>query len=416
MVFVYMLQFIFGLIIWMIRSAFMSIYLFFAGPPVGTVVCIHCSEPMHFRTDATLNDQGVVSSVVWSEDGKYLAIGHSQETKIDIYDTKNWNLIGSIIGQEPSQHSLARFVDNNQDLILPRDTGAPNGLPLFDNNVSIVKWNIVKHTVDKKFYTSFSNDKNSFEFSKPFTPDFIARASKAAAVAASADGRYVAASVATGIIIYDSETAQVIQNIKCADHFVSSIEPYTLRYNAPDAIAFNPENTQVLLGDCDTNYVSAYDINSGSLIYRASVRYQGGGDVLAYSSDGTLIAVGSSGVDGGKLTIIRASDGSIVGSSPNESADISNVQWLPGRSLVLVSYDALYGVNWDTGASLEYTNKSDARIWDAKTLSLVAEFRGSQLGAAAFSPDGKQLAIGSSTDNQPLGKPLIGSVLVGTIN
>jgi WD40 repeat protein len=53
---------------------------------------------------------------------------------------------------------------------------------------------------------------------------------------------------------------------------------------------------------------------------------------------------------------------------------------------------------------LEGTDNSDVRIWDGKSLQLVAEFRGWQLGAAAFSPDGSKIAIGS------VDKVIVGSV------
>ncbi len=91
---------------------------------------------------------------------------------------------------------------------------------------------------------------------------------------------------------------------------------------------------------------------------------------------------------------MRASDGTIIGSSPGEGTFIEKIQWVPGKNLVLASYQALYGFNWDTGASLEGTDKSDPRIWDGTTLSLVDEFGGSQLGAAAFSADGTKIAFG----------------------
>ena len=226
-------QLIFSLIIWTIRSACTSVWLFFFGPPVGTVDCLHCGSSFQFQYVDSLQDVGVVSSVVWSADGKYLAVGHTvHQAVLDIYDTKNWNLITKAVGDEFSQYPLVQFIDSDKDLILPRRIGgnyAANSIPPADDYISLEEWNIEHNIVEKTFYATFTSDRNSSEFSKPLSRYEQERASLATAMAVSSDGKYVAASVGTGVLIYDHASAQVIQNIKCESHFKSSFTPFTVR-------------------------------------------------------------------------------------------------------------------------------------------------------------------------------------------
>ncbi len=364
------------------------------------VSCRGCSQLMHLKTVKTIAEPGVVSNEDWSPDGKYIAIGIWSESHINVYDTENWKLLGSLAVQNDNEGRGVKFLMND-DLIIPAVAAGDrlNTIPNLDDNVSAEEWNFKKKLIVKKFRTSFTYDKNAQEFSRTLTPVDVQWASFARAIAVSSDGRLVATSVYTGATIYDSTNAQVVQNIKCETHFSAPQNPYTVSYESPYAISFSPDGKKLTLIDCSYNKISTYDVNSGSLIYETSIRYGGGGfDAIEYNSDGSLIAVGTSGNmnshEFAQVTILRASDGTIIGSSPGEGTFIEKIQWVPGKNLVLASYQALYGFNWDTGASLEGTDKSDPRIWDGTTLSLVDEFGGSQLGAAAFSADGTKIAFG----------------------
>ena len=367
-------------------------------PPIWTVSCPSCIQPMHLKTITTLTQAKLVTNIDWSPDGKYIAIESSQESQIDVYDTADWKPLRSVQVMSSPWGRGVKFLSTSDDLIIPplASGSALETTPGADYNVSAEEWNFKNNLIVRKFRISFVEDDRSREFSKEFFQNELASYSLAQAIAVSSDGRYIATSVATGAIIYDSSDAQVVQNIKCEIHFSYPNNPFTIRYDSPYAIALSPDGHKITLVDCHINKISTYDVISGSLVYETNISRGGGGfDAIAYNSDGSLIAIGLSDDEFAQLTILRASDGTIIGSSPGENTFPESLQWVPGRDLVLMSYQALYGTNWDTGASLEGTDKSDPRIWDAKTLSLVDQFRGWQLEAAAFSPDGTKLAISS---------------------
>ncbi len=324
MILLYMLQFFFGLIISMIRSAFTAIWLFLFGPPVGTVACVHCSIQMQFHNEITLKGSSLVSSVVWSQDGKYLAVGHFQESLIDVYDTKTWGLVGSVIGDAYSYNSLVRFVDNDENLLMPLTTGETQAtpLPLNDYGVSLVKWNIFQGAVSQKYYASAEYDKSSFNSKGYQPPGFQGRTSTAGAVAVSADGQYVAAAIQTGVVIYNQSDSRVIQSIKCEFQYGTTSNTF---YNAPESIAFSPDSKEIAVGNCNRNHISVYNVSSGALIYLTPPIYADTYNVIAYNADGSLIAVGMSDIDDGKLAIIRATDGAVLGYSQSEEATISNI-------------------------------------------------------------------------------------------
>ncbi|HTQ71279.1 MAG TPA: hypothetical protein VMH92_07265, partial [Acidocella sp.] len=116
------------------------------GDPVWPLNCPGCSWHKSFHYEVTLEQPWTVSSVVWSSDGKYLAVGSAGGGIINVYDTANWQLIDGIWrwdigGFEP----LTRFTDQNTTLIFPRLWGMNAKIrtpgSMADENVSIEKWN-----------------------------------------------------------------------------------------------------------------------------------------------------------------------------------------------------------------------------------------------------------------------------------
>jgi WD40 repeat protein len=347
------------------------------GTKVWPITCDGCSWHKSFHQETILEQPWTVSSVVWSSDGRYLSVGSAGEGIINIYDTKNWKLVSDIWrwgggGFQP----LTRFSDQNTMLILPRiwDHNANVNAPTIDDNVSFEKWDIEHNLIAKKYYAHFQNENDH-------TLDWRRAASIAKAVAVSQDSKLIAVTVQGGgsrVLIYDAASGHVVQEIQCQPR------------NVPEALAFSPDSHDIVIGGCYLYKVSIYNVRTGNMKFQTVVDY--GSylyNAISYNSNGTLIAVGSSSGDHGTVTILKASDGSVLGVLPNsppapfsmggEHATITNLQWID-NNLILASYDA-----WNPEGSV-------ARVWDTTSLKLVGGFRGNHLQLTAIGPDRSRLA------------------------
>jgi WD40 repeat protein len=177
---------------------------------------------------------------------------------------------------------------------------------------------------------------------------------------------------------YDSDTAKIIQNIVCQ------------RNNIPEALAFSPDGLEIAVGGCLLYKVSVYSVATGKPNFQTDVDPGSWLDnAISYNPKGTLIAVGSSRADFGKVTILNASGGSVLETLPDgpsdrliqlgEHAEITNLQWI-SNNLILTSYDAS---SPDGGI---------ARIWDTTSLKIIGELQGNDLQLVSISPDGSRLA------------------------
>jgi WD40 repeat protein len=340
------------------------------GAYVWPVACRGCSWHRSFHAMATLEQPWTVSSVAWSSDGKYLAVGSAGEGIVRIYDTNDWRLLSDIWRWDTGGFQpLTRFEDQNATLILPRIWGknAQIVAPNIDDSVSLEKWDINSNRIVQKYYAHFP-DENEQSFG------WRRAASIARAVAVSSDGRLIAAAVKgppSGVFIYDASSARVLQKITCGPA------------NVPEELAFSPDGHNIAVAGCYTKEVSVYDLMTGSVKYQTVV--EPGSEVynaISYNQDGNLIAVGSSSAEYGTVTIISSSDGAIVRTSPTENATITNVQWLTA-DLILASYDS-----YNSGGSV-------ARLWDAHSMNLIGEVGGNQLNIVAINPSGGRLAVAS---------------------
>lgn len=359
------------------------------GSTVWPVDCKGCSWLKSFHTVETLEQPWTVSSVVWSSDGKYLVVGSAGEGIIRIYNTSGWQLVSDIWRWDAGGFQpLSRFGDQNTTLILPRiwQKNAQIATPTIDDSVSLEKWNISSNNIVQKYYAHFPHEnEQSFGWRRA--------ASIARAVAVSSDGRLIAAAVEgppSGVFIYDASSARVRQKITCG------------QVNVPEELAFSPDGHYIGIAGCYTKEISVYNLVTGSVKYQTVV--DPGSEVynaIAYNAGGTLIAVGSSSGEYGAVTILNASDGSILGGSPHgpqpplpmrsENATITNLQWI-GNDHILVSYD-FYN-----------PNGSAARLWDIHTMNLAGEIGGDQLNIVSVSPSGTLLAAA-------IGKKVIISII-----
>ena len=344
------------------------------GTSVWSVACAECTWNKSFHQETILQQPWSVSSVVWSSDGRYLAVGSGFEGTFNVYDTKGWTLISNIqrwdIG---SNNSLVRFSDQNTALILPLIWGknAQITAPTIDDNVSLEKWDIKRGIVTQKYYAHFPGENNR-------TFAWRRMASIARAIAVSSDGQFIAAAVGGKVLIYDATSGSILQSIMCGPS------------NVPEALAFSPDSQDITAGNCSTHKISTYAIKTGEMKYQTAV--DPGSELynaVSYNQSGNLIAVGSSSGDHGTVTILQATNGDILGILPNpaavhssmsgEHATITNIQWID-NDLVLASYDA-----WNPDGSV-------ARVWDVHSLHLVGEIGGNHLQMVAISPDGSRLA------------------------
>ncbi len=344
------------------------------GTRVWSVACAECTWKKSFHQETIIQQPWSVSSVVWSSDGRYLAVGSGLEGTFNVYDTKGWTLISNIqrwdIG---SNNSLVRFSDQNTTLILPRIWGknAQITAPTIDDNVSLEKWDIKLGIVTQKYYAHFPGENDR-------TFAWRRMASIARAIAVSSDGQFIAAAVGGEVLVYNATSGSVVQGIMCGPS------------NVPEALAFSPDSQVITAGNCGTHKISTYEIKTGEMIYQTVV--DPGSELynaISYNQSGNLIAVGSSSGDHGTVTILQAMNGSILGVLPNsaatpssmsgENATVTNLQWIDNDH-VLASYDA-----WNPDGSV-------ARVWDVHSLHLVGEIGGNHLQMVAISPDGSRLA------------------------
>lgn len=337
------------------------------GDRVHAVACAGCTASVPFHTEKIIQLPYFISSLVWSPDGKYLAVGSLLESKVDIYDTSSWNLIGHIqAGSAGDATFVDQFTSDSQYLIRPPLTAVGT------ENVSLQKWDIKAGMIAGNFPSIFASEQGM-----PYGREF--RDSYANAVATSATADFVAAAVggiSNGhILIYDSINYSIKQVILCA--FRAS----------PSAMAFSPDNHELVAGGCDRgNVVEAYDVDTGKMNFQTSVdRSAFVYSFIVYSLDGSMIAISSDNGEQGTITILRASDGSVLDILPRENAPITNLQWV-GKNLLLASYDAVH------------PDGRTVRIWDISSGMLTGEYAGESLQLASLSPDRANLAAALGTD------------------
>ncbi|MDE1905558.1 MAG: hypothetical protein KGH75_03800 [Rhodospirillales bacterium] len=132
--------------------------------------------------------------------------------------------------------------------------------------------------------------------------------------------------------------------------------------------------------------MEAYDINSGTMKFQTAVdRSAWAYNFIEYSPDNSFLAVASSSGEAGTVTILKASDGSVVGVLPTENATITNLQWID-NNFILASYDSI-----DPDGSV-------ARIWNIRSLTLAGEYAGKNMQLVSLSPDSALLAAAIGTD------------------
>lgn len=336
-------------------------------PLISSVACASCDQNKLFVPEATLPQNGSVSSIVWSPDEKYLCVGSFLEKNIDVYDTSSWKIVSHIWSDYPvaENNSKIQFIGDSFHIVRPTIRNLNN------ENTSFQIWSITTNSIVKTFYSSFSQPLQTSPWQ-----DSIAEA-----IAVTKDGKMIAASTAAdgvAVRIYNGKDTKVIQQIRCQFRHI------------PLALAFSPDDHELVVGGCYAGNISFFDVSTGQLLHQTvvdptSFPY----NFITYSPNRTLIAVGSSNVDHGTVTVLRASDGSILDTLPNiksvpfsrggENATITNLQWIDNNH-ILASYD---GWNPEGGV---------ARVWDINTMTIVGEYGGKYLQFVSISPDGHRLA------------------------
>ena len=313
------------------------------------VECNGCSTAKRFKTVATLPQSYSVSSLVWSPDGKYLAVGNLIESQVNIYDTSNWQLVSHITaGAAGGGNFMNLFTSDSEYLIRPR-IGALNVA-----KVSMQKWDIKNSVVVGSFFS---------ETLGGYPPGMAA--SSVNNLIAAAGGNHGHADV----MIYNSNDYSVVQNVPCEPRAVLS------------AIAFSNDGHDIAIGACHGRYISVYNIDTGVMKFQTNVDPAAWDfDFILYSPDAKLIGIASyDGNDHGRVAVLKASEGTLVGYMPISDALITNLQWLDNDHII-VSYSAI-----DPDGSV-------ARIWDVNTQSLTAAYAARHLQMVSLSPDKSLIA------------------------
>jgi WD40 repeat protein len=340
---------------------------------VWSVDCSGCTQGLRIHILRTIPQPHFVTSVVWSPDGRYLSVGSLFEQNIVVYDTSDWKVISSFQRDRPAgnNNSVIQFINDSNNIIAPRiKEGSIWNIPPNNWNVSIQEWNIESGSISKNFPAIFDDERT-----QPYGLE--EKDSEAKATAVSANNALIAASVGGSqdghILIYRTSDSKILHDILCE------------RYNIPAALAFSQDNRDLAVGGCTLNRVSIYDVQSGGLLSQTTVdEVDSNYNFILYNRNDDLIAVGSSGYEYGMVYLLNASNGSIVSSIPRAHATISNLQWL-SNDRILVSYDA-----WHPDGSI-------AKIWDIKSLKVLAQFGGRHLQIVSINHDETLLAavIGS---------------------
>jgi WD40 repeat protein len=342
-----------------VADALSSTLQTFFGPKLQPLSCNGCLLNESFSEQIDIKQPFFAGTVIWSPDGKFIAVPSLLGAKINVYETSHWKLIGSLDRTwAGSGNSVFDFDSQSRHLLMPRIKD------LDGYDVSSESWNFQSNSVSLKFYAIFQNEgltssyieaRDSFAKSLALNNDLLA-----VSVGGSNNGY---------IVIYDIKSTRIVRKIECT------------RYNAPTSISFSPNGRDISVSGCShTEHIESYDISSGEMHFAtevdpASWQY----DYISYSPDGALIAIGSSSGISGVLTVLNSASGQVVGVSPRERAEVSNLQWID-ESHVLVSYPPLN------------PDGSVARIWDVNDMKVVGGFSAPNLQAVSLSPDGSKIA------------------------
>ncbi len=319
------------------------------GSELHRVECNGCSTGKTFKIVATLPRPHSLSSLVWSPDGKYLAVGSLIEAQVDIYDTSNLQLVSHITaGAAGESNFMNLFTSDSQYLIRPTIGGSNI------ERVSMQKWDIASGTIAGNFLTE-------------------TQGSRTVGVAASSTNNLIAGTGGVGIspdiLLYNSNDYSVVQNIPC--------EPRAIL----GTMAFSNDGHDIAVGGCHDGYISVYNVDTGKIEFEASVAR--GAELynfISYSPDDTLIAISSYDRDDhGRVVVLKNSDGSLVGYMPITDALITNLQWLDNDH-VIVSYSAI-----DPDGSV-------ARVWNVASQSLTAVYAARRLQMVSLSPNKSLIA------------------------
>jgi WD40-like Beta Propeller Repeat len=149
-------------------------------------------------------------------------------------------------------------------------------------------------------------------------------------------------------------------------------------------IAFSPDGRTLAicesLGVSNTSGAQLYDVASGTLLHALPTTAGGYVDTVAFSNDGTLLATGGG---TGPIEVWKVADGTIVNRIPYPTS-VHNVHFAPVGSQLIVG-----GVD------------ERATIWNipAGTLAMTLVGIADEMADADYSPDGRQIASTSSTNN-----------------
>lgn len=217
-------------------------------------------------TDLGTLGKGAVSDVLWSPDGKLLAIRST--TGIYLYDTQTWKIIKTIPDRAIQDASLeySTFSSTSKDLIfLAKPWGTPSAFWNYHLQTGEFTLLFKNANLNPQSAPVFSTDGSFFAILNNICKDAGAEQQTCWDVVelrASADGR-------------------LLHSLQKND---SSLE------NAVTTFIFSPDEKQIAVASTD-NFVRVWDTASGGLLYK----FQHDGDVLdvAYSPDGRALASAS---------------------------------------------------------------------------------------------------------------------------
>jgi WD40 repeat protein/ankyrin repeat protein len=228
-------------------------------------------------------------------------------------------------------------------------------------------------------------------------------------MAFSPDGSLLAAGAWSGLTLWDTSTWTLVAELESPDG----------RSHSADEVAFSPDGSLLVSADYDTLFL--WDVTSRRNLATLDVQAQLGNPVVAFNSNGTLLATGGE--------VLRLWGVTEVGSAPAEppAAETEDETSLPetdetAAGLILFAAPSYVFEGSEFGRlalspggqwlALADTVECTVQLRDTRTGEISHSFelgQGTVCGAMAFSPDGTILAAGTEEGGIRLLNPADGT-------
>jgi WD40 repeat protein len=353
-----------------------GLQLILGGSPVRVVDVTNGRIRREFES---VNEGGIALS----PDGRVLAFSRSSGSgfELALWDMIDWQSLG-VLETDAELHRALAF--------------SPDGAFLASADDEVVKiWDMTSRE-----NVATLNAEGGAEFPIPWGVQ---------AVAFSPDGSLLAAGAWSGLTLWDTSTWILVAELESPDG----------RSHGADEVAFSPDGSLLVSADYDTLFL--WDVASRRNLGTLDVQAQRGNPVVAFNSNGTLLATGGE--------VLRLWGVTEVGSAPAEppAAETEDETSLPetdetAAGLILFAAPSYVFEGSEFGRlalspggqwlALADTVECTVQLRDTRTGEISHSFelgQGTVCGAMAFSPGGTILAAGTEEGGIRLLNPADGT-------